>query len=370
MNSSESKTDALPMLRVRGVSKSFKTGNKTIDALTDVSFDVKPGEIFGIVGESGSGKTTIGRIIAGLYTPDRGDVLIGEDRISVGTLAIKRDIKRLKRQLSDSNKRLKMLRREKKDDSKIALGNEIYVNDRLQNELKNAEFNLAHGERVNAKYKRRSHLAIRMVFQDPSASLNPRMTTEELVGEALLAIGVRDKDEIARRVRRVLDAVGMPISSLSRYPHEFSGGQKQRIGIARAIITEPRLLVADEPLSALDVSVGAQVANLILDLASDMHLSVVFIAHDLSLVRRLCDRVGVMFKGRMVELGGTDELFENPTHPYTNALLSAIPVPDPILAKNNTRVHFSTESMQNTGVFRNIGGEHYVLLSDGGDTDL
>lgn len=302
------------LLSASDLRMSFKGASGRVDALSGVSFDVFSREIFGIVGESGSGKTTVGRIISGLYAPTSGCVRLGDELIALG----EDELGKMKRSAPTDYKRLRRV-------------------------MKSG----------------RAHPEIRMVFQDPTASLNPRMNVLEQVGEALLAIGVRDKGRIGDEVRRAIADVGLPPSCLYRYPHEFSGGQRQRIGIARAIITKPRLLIADEPVSALDVSVGAQVVNLIYDLARDRGMSVIFIAHDLSLVRHVCDRVAVMYKGRIVELAESEELFRHPTHHYTVALLSAIPEPDPFFAKRAVRRTYDGGGLE--GELCEVSHGHFVL---------
>ena len=351
------------LLSLDGINKRFKTSNGLITAARDVSFTVGRGEIMAMVGESGSGKSTVGRIVAGLVAPDGGEVAISGETVRAGEIDLGARIKEIKKKISANNR---IINKGHKDDGNSYECAEILVDDNnnLLKELNLLEETLRRAVLVNRKWRKRAHPDIRMVFQDPTASLNPRMTVEETVGEALLAIGIKDKAEISSRVRDVLGAVGMPKSSLGRYPHEFSGGQKQRIGIARAVITRPALLIADEPLSALDVSVGAQVANLILDLSGEMGMAVLFIAHDLSLVKRICDRVGVMYKGRMVELAPCADLFNSPMHPYTKSLLSAIPLPDPKAAKSNTRVEVLHENYMPRGEFTDLGGGHYVLRED------
>ena len=348
------------LLEVRGINKKFKTSNGYITASRDIGFSVKRGEIMGMVGESGSGKSTIGRIVAGLVFPDGGEILMSGEKIRVGESDIRAKIKETKRRIKDN---ARILARSKSAEG-IANEDRILIendNDCLLKELEMLNDSLESARTVNRKWYKKAHPDIRIVFQDPTASLNPRMTVEETVGEALLALGIKDKREIYSRVLKILDEVGMPKSALGRYPHEFSGGQKQRIGIARAVITRPTLLIADEPLSALDVSVGAQVANLILDLSEELGMSVLFIAHDLSLVKRICHRVGVMYKGRMVELATRDALFSSPMHQYTQSLLSAIPHPDPRTAKARSRVEILPENYIPRGRFIDIGGGHYVL---------
>lgn len=332
------------ILSVNGLSQTFKSGGESVRALNNVSFDIERGEIFGLVGESGSGKTTTGRIIMGFYSPSGGTVSFGGEVIRSGEGEIRGEIARIKAQRRSEIARLKLHAAGHPKDIRSVMKNIDYVKNYYQNKLSKLENQLSLAASVNKKWRGRTHPDIRMVFQDPSASLNPRMTVEQIVSEALEIDGVSNSSERRRRTVEVLSAVGLPSSALSRYPHEFSGGQKQRIGIARAVITHPKLLIADEPVSALDVSVGAQVINLLCDLAAEMSISVLFIAHDLSLVRHVCGRVGVMYKGHLVELAESGELFSNPLHPYTKALLSAVPMPDPKRAKNMTRVHFSADA--------------------------
>jgi TonB-dependent SusC/RagA subfamily outer membrane receptor len=182
---------------------------------------------------------------------------------------------------------------------------------------------------------------IQMIFQDPIASLDPRMTVRDIIAEGLIINGMKDKEEIDNKVYKILELVGLVKEHASRYPHEFSGGQKQRIGVARAVIMEPDLIIADEPVSALDVSIQAQVINLLNDLRRELGLTILFIAHDLSVVKYFSDRIGVMYFGKMVELAPADELFRNPLHPYTRSLLSAIPLPDPMYEKKRQRIVYN-----------------------------
>ncbi|MEU8177195.1 ATP-binding cassette domain-containing protein [Microbispora hainanensis] len=240
----------------------------------EVSFDLAPGEVLGLVGESGSGKSTTARCVARLVRPDSGRVLLaGRDVPGAG-----------RRELRD-------LRRD-----------------------------------------------MQMVFQDPYSSLNPRMTVEALVGEPLLVHGLeRDRRRRRDRVVELLETVGMSAAHLDRHPRSFSGGQRQRIAIARAIAVGPRLLICDEPVSSLDVSVQAQVLNLFRDLRERLGLSILFIAHDLAVVHYLCDRVAVMEHGALVEIGTRSEIFGSPRHPYTRALLDAVPIPDPVAERARTR---------------------------------
>ena len=234
-------------------------------AVNDVSFDLAPGETLGIVGESGCGKTTLGRALVRLYEPTSGRVRF--DGRDVGAL---------------DGAELKALRAD-----------------------------------------------MQMIFQDPYTSLNPRRTIERTLEEPLVLHGVRSREERQRKVRALLDTVGLRVSDLPKYPHEFSGGQRQRIGIARALVLEPRLVIADEPVSALDVSIQSQVLNLLVNLQSEHDLTYIFISHDLTVVKYISDRVAVMYLGRIVELADADEIYERPRHPYTQALLAALPIPDP-----------------------------------------
>ncbi len=234
-------------------------------AVNDVSFELQAGETLGIVGESGCGKTTLGRALVRLYEPTSGTV-----------------------------------RFEGRDVSSLA-----------GDELKALRSN------------------VQMVFQDPYTSLNPRRTIERTLEEPLVLHGVKSKDERRARVRRLLETVGLRESDLTKYPHEFSGGQRQRIGIARALVLEPRLVIADEPVSALDVSIQSQVLNLLVDLQKRRGLTYLFISHDLTVVKYISDRIAVMYLGRIVELADADAIYESPRHPYTQALLAAVPVPDP-----------------------------------------
>ncbi len=264
-----------PLISARNIKKYFYVKEGTLKAVDGISFDIYPGETFGLVGESGCGKSTVGRTIIRLYEPTGGELFFN--------------------------------------------GKNIY--------------NLS---RQKMQEVRRN---FQMIFQDPYASLNPRMTVEDIVAEPLdIFEAYKDKKERGYRVLELLKLVGLGEEHSSRFPHEFSGGQRQRIGIARALALNPKFIVCDEPISALDVSIQAQVVNLLKDLQHKLGLTYLFIAHDLSMVRYISDRVGVMYLGHMMELAKSDDLYKNPIHPYTKALLSAIPIPDPDIQRNRSRI--------------------------------
>jgi peptide/nickel transport system ATP-binding protein len=272
-----------PLLDVRGLRKFFPIAKGVLNrivghvrAVDDVSFTVQEGEALGLVGESGCGKTTTARCILRAIEPTAGQVLYRTRDDAVVDLA------------PMSGAQLVPLRKD-----------------------------------------------IQMIFQDPFSSLNPRMTLFDNVGEPLLVHGMRSRRERLDRVAEMLRLVGLRPEFMHRYPHAFSGGQRQRIGIARALVTAPRLVVADEPVSALDVSVQAQVLNLLLELQSRLRLTFLFVAHDLSVVRHICDRVAVMYVGQLVELATTEQIFRHPRHPYTAALMRAVPIPDPRVSSDD-----------------------------------
>ena len=261
-----------PLLELKNLKKYFdvstgffKREKAYLTAVDDVSFDIYKGETFGLVGESGCGKSTLGRCIVRLYEPTDGSIIYDGEDIT-----------------------------------KIS-----------QKEM--------------MKYRKR----LQMIFQDPYASLNTRLTIAEIIGEGIETHKLYSGDEKLEKIYNLLTTVGLKREHASRYPHEFSGGQRQRIGIARSLAVEPDLVVCDEPISALDVSIQAQVVNMLEDLQNDMGLTYLFIAHDLSMVKHISDRIGVMYLGKMMEITTSVELYKNPLHPYTQALLSAIPVPDP-----------------------------------------
>lgn len=300
--------DSKYILEVKNLCQHFSSGRGKdkllVKAVDDVSFGVKPAETFGLVGESGCGKTTTGRTIIRLYNPTSGEMYFnGRDIAAPMT-------NELRKYLTDN---------------------------------------------------------IAMIFQDPIESLNPRMTIEEIVGEGLRVRGMKDKAEVRARVHEMLEKVGLTEEHATRYPHEFSGGQRQRIGIARAMIIKPKMIIADEPVSALDVSIQAQVINLLNDLKEKMGLTILFIAHNLSVVKYFSDRIGVMYYGHLVEIARGDDLYRNPLHPYTKALLSAIPEPNPITERTRKRVDYVPERDHDYSVEKpsmvEVEPEHFVYCS-------
>ena len=306
--------------------------NKAVD---DVSFEIKKGEVFGLVGESGCGKTTTGRSIIRLYNITSGNIYFKGKRIAAGTLSYKRAIKKAE---SDLKEYVKQCKAENRPDAADLIAKKTLETKNFINEQK-AEIKLAVKDHKHLDKKLVTK--IQMIFQDPIASLDPRMTVRDIIAEGLVINGMKDKELIDQKVFEVLETVGLVKEHASRYPHEFSGGQRQRIGVARAVIMEPELIIADEPVSALDVSIQAQVINLLNDLRDKLGLTILFIAHDLSVVKYFSDRIGVMYFGKLVELADADELFKNPLHPYTQSLLSAIPLPDPDYEKQRQRIVYN-----------------------------
>ena len=378
------------LLKVEHLCQYFRLGRKDMKAVDDVSFEIRKGETFGLVGESGCGKTTTGRSIIKLYNITSGHVYFKGQRIGAGTRAYKDAIKQAKKDLAENKitkeeydaivEKNKALIADAKLDSKAvdkqyaeslikSLEEEYAVkfrNAHNDNELKALKKEYANRVRVAKKSKLITQ--IQMIFQDPIASLDPRMTVRDIIAEGLVINGITDKDYINEKVYEILEMVGLVREHADRYPHEFSGGQRQRIGIARAVIMQPEMIIADEPISALDVSIQAQVINLLNDLRERLGLTIMFIAHDLSVVKYFSDRIGVMYFGKMVELADSDELFKNPLHPYTKSLLSAIPLPDPVYEKQRTRIHYNPIAEHDYSVstpsFREITPGHFVYCND------
>ena len=380
------------LLRVEHLCQYFKSGTYVNKAVDDVNFVIHKGEVFGLVGESGCGKTTTGRSIIKLYDITGGDVYFKGKRIAAGRSRYIDAIKAAKEEYKASAKtaedkaRMKAVIAENKQKIKDALNDQkrcdkVYMAEQaaLVEEKYKARLAAATGEekaKLEAEYKAELHKAkntrlvtqIQMIFQDPIASLNPRMTVREIIAEGLIIQGEKDQKVIDEKVYEMLELVGLVREHASRYPHEFSGGQRQRIGVARAIIMNPDLIIADEPVSALDVSVQAQVINLLNELREKFGLTILFIAHDLSVVKYFSDRIGVMYYGKMVEMASSDELFRNPLHPYTKSLLSAIPLPDPIYEKNRQRIVYNPlaehDYSEQAPTFREIAPGHFVQCND------
>ncbi|MGD9964109.1 MAG: ABC transporter ATP-binding protein [Candidatus Izemoplasmatales bacterium] len=300
---------------------------KTLKAVDGINFVIYEGETFGLVGESGCGKTTCGRTIIGLYENTGGEVYFDSKLISVGTDEFNQKIQELKDDLKIELKSIP-----KNDKNKI---NEIKNKYQILIDEQKTKMSEALEKRLDINKNPRD---IQMIFQDPFTSLNPRMTVSEIISEGIRTHKLLEGKEIQERVFYLLETVGLKREHASRYPHEFSGGQRQRIGIARALAMDSKLIICDEPISALDVSIQAQVVNMLEDLQEEFGLTYLFIAHDLSMVKHISDRIGVMYLGKMMELASSDELYKEPLHPYTQSLLSSIPLPDPIANKNSKRI--------------------------------
>ena len=363
---------------------------KSVKAVDDVSFDVKRGEVFGLVGESGCGKTTTGRSIIKLYDITSGSIYFNGKRIAAGTKSYtdaiaeaRREMKtasparkeELKAFIAQQRREIKSARFDHQNCDKLYAADMLKeVDDKYRPLIEQAQGEEQAKLKAEYEYKRRvaSHqryiTQIQMIFQDPIASLDPRMTVYETIAEGLRIRGERDKAIIDEKVYRVLELVGLVREHATRYPHEFSGGQRQRIGVARAVVMNPEMIIADEPVSALDVSIQAQVINLLNDLRHELGLTILFIAHDLSVVKYFSDRIGVMYYGKMVELATSDELFEHPLHPYTKSLLSAIPYPDPHHEKHRQRIEYKPLKEHDYSVnkpsLREIKPGHFINCND------
>ena len=292
------------LLEVNGLKQYFNIGKKNeVHAVNDISFHIYEGETFGLVGESGSGKSTTGRTVIRLNEPTDGEIFFDG-----------KDVTKLK------------------------------------------------GKQEMAKFRRE----VQMIFQDPYASLNPRMKVRDIIAEGIDVNGlVKSPEERSEKVDELLRTVGLNPSHGTRYPHEFSGGQRQRIGIARALAVNPRFIICDEPISALDVSIQAQVVNLLQDLQKQQQLTYLFIAHDLSMVKHISDRIGVMHNGRLLEIGTSDEIYHHGVHPYTESLLSAIPLPDPDHERQRKRIKYQPEPEDGQKrTLREIAPEHFVYATE------
>ncbi len=295
-----------PLLHVEGLKQHFRiTRHYTTKAVDGISFDIYPGETYGLVGESGSGKSTTGRTLIRLYEPTAGKIIFDGRDIS----------------------------------GKLSREDEKYLRTNMQ-----------------------------MIFQDPMACLNPRKKVMEIIAQGLEIHHLyKDRNDLENKVYSILEKVGLSREHASRYPQQFSGGQRQRIGIARALVMNPKLVIADEAISALDVSIQAQVVNLMKDLQDELGTTYLFIAHDLSMVKYISDRIGVMHLGHLVETGTTDDIFSNPIHPYTRSLLSAIPKPDPHVETHRISLSYDKDKEgvdYNAGTIHQLSETHQVLASD------
>lgn len=295
-----------PLLDVKDLKQHFKVSRKfTVKAVNGVSFQIYPGETYGLVGESGSGKSTIGRSIIRLYDPTGGKMIFDGSDIS---------------------------------------------------------------GKLSEKEKKHLRTNMQMIFQDPMACLNPRKKVLDIIAQGLdIHKLYKTKEEREEKVYKILEKVGLSKEHANRYPHQFSGGQRQRIGIARALIMNPKLIIADEAISALDVSIQAQVVNLMKDIQKETNTAFLFIAHDLSMVKYISDRIGVLHLGYLLETGTTEEIFSNPIHPYTKSLISAIPHPNPKVEKtrkSETYDYFTSGIKYEEGIRQHVDGTHYVLATD------
>jgi len=295
------------ILEIKNLSQYFKLDKNTVvKAVDNITFEIYKGEIFGLVGESGSGKSTLGRSIIKLHEATSGEIIYKGNKIS--------------------------------------------------------------DKKIYKKEKKLLNKSMQIIFQDSTSSLNPRMTVGDIIAEPLKIQGIyNSKEERLNKVYEMLSLVGLDKSYINRYPTEFSGGQRQRIGIARALCINPEFIVADEPIASLDVSIQAQIVNLFKKLQRERDLTCLFIAHDLSMVRHISDRIGVMYNGKLVELAEANELYNNPIHPYTKSLLSAIPVPDPKYAKRRTKIRYNPsihDYSEDKPKWIEMSSGHYVYASE------
>ncbi len=353
------------LLSVRHLKQHFTMGKgaqkQRLKAVSNVSFDLKEGECLGIVGESGCGKTTTGRCIIRLYDITSGSIYYRGVRISAGERWNRKEIKWTRIRGKEEIERIKA--------GETTGETAEQVEKRISDVTGTQKRKIAQIRYDNKNVSRRLLNEIQMIFQDPVDSLDPRMTVEDIIQEGLRIQGFHNREENHRKVVEMLNRVGLVEEHASRYPHEFSGGQKQRIGIARALIMNPKLLICDEPISALDVSIRAQIINLLNDLKRDLNLSIIFIAHDLSVVKYFCDSIVVMYFGKVVEKAPSDELFAHPVHPYTRALLSAIPKPNPRTEKARKRIVYNPAEVHDydhgdTPSLQEIAPNHFVYCNE------